>query len=129
MPVKKKTRRSRRSRKHGESISDYLPSVDIIASYVPYGSTVLRNYRDAKNLYDTGKKAFEIYQGVIYPKQPPLLPPGGPLTDQKSLLQSKRDAVFNKKVDQMMPDPTYNSKQMLEMMNAQRIKYPRETRK
>ena len=127
MPKKKIHKRKshrRKTGKRGGAISDYIPSTDTVASYIPYGTTALKNYRDARNLYNTGKKAFELYQGVINPRQPPPLPPGGPPTDRKSLAQSRRDAAHNRRVDENLPDPMYDSKRMLEMLNADRVKYP-----
>ena len=127
MPKKKIHKRKnhrRKTGKRGGAISDYIPSTDTVASYIPYGRAALKNYRDARNLYNTGKKAFEIYQGVINPRHLPPLSPGGPPTDCRSLAQSRRDIAFNRMVDESMPDPMHDSKRMLEMMNAQRIKYP-----
>ena len=101
MPKKKIHKRKshrRKTGKRGGAISDYIPSTDTVASYIPYGTTALKNYRDARNLYNTGKKAFELYQGVINPRQPPPLPPGGPPTDRKSLAQSRRDAAYNRRL-------------------------------
>ena len=111
--MKKRVSHRKKNGKRGGAISDYIPSADTVASYIPYGTNALRNYRDAKNLYTTGKKAFELYQGVIHPKSPPPLPPGSPPTDRKSLAQSRIDAAYNKKVNSMMPDPMYDSKRML----------------
>ena len=102
MPKKKIHKRKshrRKTGKRGGAISDYIPSTDTVASYIPYGTTALKNYRNARNLYNTGKKAFELYQGVINPRQPPPLPPGGPPTDRKSLAQSRRDVAHNRRVD------------------------------
>ena len=131
MPKKKIHKRKSHSSRHigrrgkrGGAISDYIPSTDTVASYIPYGTTALKNYRDARNLYNTGKKAFELYQGVINPRQPPPLPPGGPPTDRKSLAQSRRDVAHNRRVDENLPDPMYDSKRMLEILNADRVKYP-----
>ena len=122
--LKKKKTHRRKTSKKGGAITDYIPSTDTVASYIPYGRAALKNYRDVRNLYNKGKKAFEIYQGVINPRQPPPLPPGGPPTDRRSLAQSRRDIAFNRMVDESMPDPMHDSKRMLEMMNAQRVKYP-----
>ena len=120
--IQKKKHRKKTGKKGGE-ISDYIPSTDMVASYIPYGMNALKNYRDAKNLYNTGKKAFELYEGVINPRQLPPLPPGRPQTDRKSLAQSRRDIAHNRRVDENLPDPIYDSKRMLEMLNADRIKY------
>ena len=122
--MKKRISHRKKNGKRGGAISDYIPSADTVASYIPYGTNALRNYRDAKNLYTTGKKAFEIYQEVIHPKPLPPLPPGGLPTDRKSLAQSRRDAAFNRRMDENLPNPMYDSKRMLEMLNADRIKYP-----
>ena len=117
--LKKKKTHRRKTSKKGGAITDYIPSTDTVASYIPYGTTALKNYRDA-NLYNTGKKAFELYQEVIHPRQPPPLPPNGPPTDRKSLAQSRIDVAYNRRVDENLPDPMYDSKRMLEMLNADR---------
>ena len=59
MPKKKIHKRKshrRKTGKRGGAISDYIPSTDTVASYIPYGTTALKNNRDARNLYNTGKK-------------------------------------------------------------------------
>ena len=40
------------------------------------------------------------------------------------MAQSRRDAAHNRRVDENLPDPMYDSKRMLEMLNADRVKYP-----
>ena len=62
MPKKKIHKRKKRvlhrikTGKRGGAISDYILSTDTVASYIPYGTAALKNYRDARSLYDTGKK-------------------------------------------------------------------------
>ena len=59
MPKKKIHKRKshrRKTGKRGGAISDYIPSTDTVASYIPYGTTALKNYRDAKNFIILEKK-------------------------------------------------------------------------
>lgn len=79
---------------YGGALSDYIPSVETAASYVPGGTTALDYYNKGKKIYDTGKKLYNVYEqyspvidavaglaspGVPQPMPPPLppVPKGG----------------------------------------------------
>lgn len=84
-------------RRRGGALSDYLPSVDTVASYIPYGKSALETYRTGKEAYHTVKKVHGIYKDIVgpttsTPAKPPPLPKGGPPP------LSKRDLEHNRRL-------------------------------
>jgi hypothetical protein len=121
---RKRVHRSGRKRIHrrhyrGGALTDYIPSLSTVASYVPYGNTVkgyydqaVGAYNTAKDIHNTVKPALELYNS-LKPKVPPPLPSHGPPP------LSRADREHNKRLrdQEKHMDPFMNSKATLDEMN------------
>jgi hypothetical protein len=120
------TRRTVRRKVHyGGALTDYLPAAENIPgySYLPNKESLpgYNFYKGVKAGYDLIASVGNVYDNKepnisTAPPLPPLPKGGHPLI--------KRDIAHNRKIQSKLPDPTYDSKAMLDQINAARKNMP-----